>query len=439
MGDKITEAREALTGALDEFEAAVSAVATAEGDDLEAAEERATKAEAEVERRQAIVGKLEKVAEARKATPVIVPQDDEPAQDELRSVSITRDEPVYRPDRRESFYRDLVYRERDPQAAERLSRHDAQMRDMSTASTAGGNFVPPIYLGELYESVRRNRRVVVEALPKLPLPPSGDTISIPAFTSGGAMGAQQESNSVAETDLVSATTSVSVRTYAGQMDVSRQLLDRAEAGGQMIDTLIFRELVNAYDASLEADVINGTAAAYKHVGLLQLTNAASVTYTAGTATASDTYSKIISAIATVTAAYKEAPDTIIMHPRRAAFLMQPGTNVPIFQVGNLTSAVGTVQAGLVGTIAGLNVLVTPAMPVNLGSGTDEDRIIVCNLSSLPFMEGPLNTRVHEGVLSADLEVRLQVWAYSAFASPRYNVANASPVAIISGTGLNDTL
>lgn len=439
MGDKITEAREALTGALDEFEAAVAAVAAAEGDDLEAAEERATKAEAEVERRQAIVGKLEKVAEARKATPVIVPQDEEPAQDELRSVSVTRDEPVYRPDRRESFYRDLVYRERDPQAAERLSRHDAQMRDMSTAATAGGNFVPPIYLGELYESVRRNRRVVVEALPKLPLPPSGDTISIPAFTSGGAMGAQQESNAVPETDLVSATTSVSVRTYAGQMDVSRQLLDRAEAGGQMIDTLIFRELVNAYDASLEADVINGTAAAYKHVGLLQLSNAASVTYTAGTATASDTYSKIVSAIATVTANYKEAPDTIIMHPRRAAFLMQPGTNVPIFQVGNLTSAVGTVQAGLVGTIAGLNVLVTPAMPTTLGTGTDEDRIIVCNLSSLPFMEGPLNTRVHEGVLSADLEVRLQVWAYSAFASPRYNVANASPVAIISGTGLNDTL
>ena len=39
----------------------------AEGDDIQAAEERAAKAEAEVERRSAIIEKLEKVAEARKA------------------------------------------------------------------------------------------------------------------------------------------------------------------------------------------------------------------------------------------------------------------------------------------------------------------------------------------------------------------------------------
>ena len=439
MGDKIIEAREAHAAALDEFEAAVEAVALAEGDDLPAAEERASKAEAEVERRSAIIEKLEKVAEARKATPVIVPPA-EKAERELPSVSVTRDEPVYRPDVRASFYRDLVYRDRDHKAMERLSRHDAQMRDMTTSATAGGNFVPPLYLGELYEEVRRNRRVVVNQFPRLPLPPSGDTISIPAFTSGGAMGAQQEANAVPDTDLVSATTSVSVRTYAGQIDVSRQLLDRAEAGGQTIDTLIFRELTNAYDASLEADVINGTAAAYKHVGLLQLSNAASVTYTAGTATVAELYAKIVSAIATVTANFKESPDAIICHPRRAAFLTgNLSSNQPLFQVGDLNQSVGTNVAGLAGTIAGIPVYSTPAMPTNLGTGTDEDRIIVANLSSLPFMEGPLNTRVHEGVLSADLEVRLQVWAYSALASTRYNVSGASPVAVISGTGLNDTL
>lgn len=439
MGDKIIEAREAHAAALDEFEAAVEAVAMADGDDLTAAEERAAKAEAEVERRSAIIEKLEKVAEARKATPIIVPQA-EIEERELPAVKVGKEEPVYRPDTRASFYRDLVYRNRDNEAMERIGRHQAQMRDMSMSDTAGGDFVPPVYLGELYEEVRRNRRVVVNALPKLPLPPSGDTISIPAFTSGGSVAAQQESNSVSETDLVSATTSVSVRTYAGQIDVSRQLLDRAEAGGQMIDTLIFRELTNAYDAALEADVINGTAAAYKHVGLLQLTNAASVTYTAGTATVAELYAKIVSAISTVTANFKEAPDAIIMHPRRAAWLAgNLSSTFPLFQVGDLNQAGGTQANGLVGTISGIPVYSTPAMITNGGTGTDEDRIIVANLSVLPFMEGPLNTRVHEGVLSADLEVRLQTWAYSAFASTRYNVSNASPVAVISGTGLNDTL
>lgn len=435
--DKLTEAREAHAAALNELEEAVSALTNpGEDADVDAIEQRCAAADAEVERRTGIVNRLEKISEARAKAPAIIV----PEVAETPSIKVGDEAKTYRPDARHSFYRDLVYRNRDDQAAERIRRHQSETRDMSTADTAGGEFVPPIYLGELYEEVRRNRRVVVEALPKLPLPPVGDTISIPAFTSGGSVAAQQESNAVSETDLVSATTSVSVRTYAGQIDVSRQLLDRAEAGGQMMDTLIFRELTNAYDASLEASVINGLAASYQHVGLLNTANKASVTYTAGTATAGDTFAKIVAAIATVTGDYKEAPTAIIMHPRRAAFLAgNLGTSVSLFQVGDLTQAVGTQQAGLVGTISGLPVFVTPAMPTNLGTGTDEDRIIVANLEALPFMEGPLQTRVHESVLSADLEVRLQVFAYSAFASTRYDVANASPIAVIAGTGLNDTL
>ena len=435
--DKLTEAREAHAAALNELEEAVEALANPSDDaDVSALEDRCAAADAEVERRSGIVARLEKITEARAKAPAIIVPDVE----ERVDIKVGKEELVYRPDTRQSFYRDLVYRNRDDAAAERLRRHQAQTRDMTTADTAGGDFVPPIYLGQLYEEVRRNRRVVVNALPKLPLPPVGDTISIPAFTSGGSVAAQQEANSVSETDLVSATTSVNVRTYAGQIDVSRQLLDRAEAGSNMMDTLIFRELTNAYDAALEADVINGTAAAYKHVGLLQTSNAAPVTYTAGTATAAGTFAKIVSAIATVTANFKEAPNAIIMHPRRAAFLAGDlGTSVSLFQVGDLSQAVGTQQAGLVGTISGLPVYVTPAMPTNLGTGTDEDRIIVANIDVLPFMEGPLQTRVHESVLSADLEVRLQVFAYSAFASKRYDVSGASPIAVIAGTGLNDTL
>lgn len=436
--DKLTEAREALAGAYNELEEAVEAIsAPAEDADVDALEARCKAADTEIERRKGIVERLEKIEEARaKAPAVLVPTVEASAE----PVTIVRDEPIYRPDVRHSFYRDLVYRDRDASAAERIQRHDAQVRDMSTAATAGGNFVPPIYLGELYEEVRRNRRVTVDALPKLPLPPSGDVISIPAFTSGGSVAAQQEANAVSETDLVTATTQANVRTYAGQIDVSRQLLDRAEAGGEMVDTLIFRELVGAYDAALEASVLNGTAAAFQHVGLLQVTNADPVTFTAATPTAAETFAQIVKAIASVTAAFKEPPTHIIMHPRRAAFLAGSlSSTFPLFQVGNLNQAGGTQAAGLVGTLSGIPVISTPAMPVNLGTGTNEDRIIVANLNVLPFMEGPLNTRVHESVLSGDLEVRLQLYAYSAFASRRYDVSGQSPIATISGTGLAATL
>jgi hypothetical protein len=83
MSDKISEARAAVEVALDEFEAAVTAVGEADADDLEATEARARDLEAEVERRQNIVKRLEDIAEARAAQPVMVPAD-EPQDQEVR-------------------------------------------------------------------------------------------------------------------------------------------------------------------------------------------------------------------------------------------------------------------------------------------------------------------------------------------------------------------
>lgn len=119
MGDKITEARAAVDSALDEFEAAVTAVGEADGENLEAAEARARDMEAEVERRRNIVKRLEDIAEARAAQPVMVPAD-EPQAPEVREVSVkvTREESVYHPDRPHSFFRDLYHAhkgERDAQ------------------------------------------------------------------------------------------------------------------------------------------------------------------------------------------------------------------------------------------------------------------------------------------------------------------------------------
>jgi hypothetical protein len=60
----------------------------------------------------------------------------------------------------------------------------------------------------------------------------------------------------------------------------------------------------------------------------------------------------------VTSAYFEAPTHIVMHPRRAAFLASgQSTSTPIFQQGGLMMASGEQDAGVVGTIAGLPVVV----------------------------------------------------------------------------------
>jgi len=125
-----------------------------------------------------------------------------------------------------------------------------------------------------------------------------------------------------------------------------------------------------------------------------------------------------------------------MHPRRAAFLASgQSTSTPIFNQGGLMMQSGEQNYGVVGTIAGLAVVVDANMPTTLGSGTDEDAIIVINAPALRVMEGAPRFKVHESVGSGTLTVRLSYFGYSAFMSGRYPEA----ICKITGTGLNEVL
>lgn len=88
--------------------------------------------------------------------------------------------------------------------------------------------------------------------------------------------------------------------------------------------------------------------------------------------------------------------------------------------------------GAVGTMQGLPVFLDANIPITLGAGTNEDRIIVARFDDDLLFEDPVPTvGVYEGVLSANLQVRIAVWGYFAFTFARYPKANS----IISGTGL----
>lgn len=435
MGDKITEARAAVDAALDEFESAVTAVGEAEGDDLEAAESRARDAEAEVERRRKIVSRLEDIAEARAAQPVMVPADEPQEATEVRdlSVKVTREEPVYHPDRPYGFFRDLYHAhkgERDAQ--DRLARHrvEREARDLSSSSDTGGaDFVPPIYLEDLYVPVQRQARAVVNTIPTLPLPDAGMTISMPKLDTGVSVAASADNGTVSETDATTSTVTASVRLFAGQQDISVALFERTN-----MDAIIMADLVSAYDASLEAAVINGTSGANSHVGLLQVSSINTVTYTDASPTAAETVPKVYDAIQQVevgtSGRYKATH--IAMHPRRAAFLAANlSSTFSLFQVGTYNQAVGEQAGGSVLSFAGIPVVTSTAIPSTLGSGTNEDTIVVYAADTMRFMEGPLRTRVMSEVLSGNLTVRLQAYAYSAFASERLPASITS----IGGTGL----
>jgi len=420
----LTEARAAYDAAVDEMADAVAALSTPSEDaDLDALEERARKAESEVDRRSKIIERIEKIEEARSSGPVpVLTPSEEPR------IAVVSEEQTYRPDGRASFFRDLITAKNDRDAMDRLMRHRSETEERDVSSASNG-FIPPVYLSQYMVEVPRAGRPFADVLPKAALPASGTSFTLPKLSTGGAVAAQTDGGSVQETDPTTATVTTYVRTVAGQVDISQQLLDRSDPS---FDAVVFRDLINAYDSELDRQTLVGASGSNEHVGLANVSSINTVTYTSGTPTAAEALPKIYDAIQKVASSRYMYPTHLVMHPRRAAFFAAGlSSTFPLFQQGGLNQAAGEQNGGVVGTIAGLPVVIDANIPVTDGAGTNQDAMYVVHMPDLVLMEGEIRTRVMEQPLSDTLEVRLQVFGYSAFASERY----AKGICKISGTGL----
>lgn len=332
-----------------------------------------------------------------------------------------------------SFFVDLVNATRgDMEARTRLERHTQEIayerRDLSTTVTAGGNFVPPAYLGELYAELPRPGRPFADAIGSQPLQATGMNITVPRITTGTTEVNQAGDNAaVSETDIVEALLTVPVRTIAGQQDLSQQLFDRAEPG---MDSVVFSDLRRAYDATLDNQLLNGTGA-NNHVGIRSVASVNAVTFTSPV-TAAAAVPKVYDAIQQIESNRFTQADMIIMHPRRSAWLASNlSSTFPLFQLGTLTQASGTQDVGMATSIGGLKVIRDGNVRTQDGAATNQDEIYVVSSSDLILWEGPLQARVLPEVGSGTLTVRLQLFAYSAFASGRQPKA----ISVISGAGL----
>lgn len=337
-----------------------------------------------------------------------------------------------------SFFADLVNSIKgNGEAQQRLQRHTQEVayekRAISTTVTAGGNFVPPEYLGELYANFPRAGRPFADAIPNKLAHEAGTgmNITIPRITTGSTVGniITENSTTVSSTDIVEALLTVPVRTIAGQQDVSQQLLDHSQPG---IDQVIFADLRSAYDAQLDSQLLNGTGANGQHLGIRAVTSPNTVSFSTGGATAANHVPPLYNAIQLVATNRFMPADLIVWHPRRGAFLASNlSSTFPLFQLGNLYQAAGTQNNGFVGNFAGMNVCQDANVRTTDGGTTNQDEIYVVRSQDLILWEGELQARVMEQVLSSTLTVRLQLYAYSAFASGRF----PKSITIISGLGL----
>lgn len=365
-------------------------------------------------------------------------------------VTVGHEPLTYERDRHDvSFFRDLYFASKgDGVAGARLQRHRreaaVEIRALSSTDGVGGDFVPPVWMMNEWTAVARAARPIANLVNHLPLPANTDSINIPKVLTGSATAAQADAGAVQSTDPTTGALSVPVKTLAGQVDTSRQLLDRSTPG---IDTILFNDLVADYNTKVDLQVILGSGTGANAKGILSDSNRVIVTFTSGSPTAAALYSKTADAIQQIGTNRFLPAQVIVMHPRRWGWLTAQADSsgrplvVPSASYGSDGTAVnpfgttqvpGLVENGPVGMWQGLPVYLDASIPTNQGAGTNEDVIFVLRPSDLYLWEqGTPNTRVYEEVLSGNLQVRFQVFGYFAFTSERYSKASAT----IGGTGL----
>lgn len=382
---------------------------------------------------------------AKEAVPPVLAEDDEEeraaALKGKTRISGIKEPLTYRKDnaRETSFLADVAKAfQGDPTAQERLRRHDIDTRDQRAdfekrdVTVAGGaaGFVPPLYMGELWAEYPRENRPFADICPKMDLPSAGFSITVPRLTTGTTVAVQQtEADNPSETDADETTLTVGVRLIAGQQDLSLQAFERTEPG---FDQVVLSDLRNAYDEYLDNQLLEGTGSNAQHLGIRAVGSINSVTYTDATPSAAEHLPPVYDAIQKIASNRKAKASHIVMHPRRAAFIAAGTGSNALFQQGQLMNAFGSQDGGFVQMFAGLPVVVDSNINTDRGNpGTNQDEIYVVKASDLILMEGPLRVRALQEVLANSLQVKLQVFAYSAFISGRW----PSGITAISGSGL----
>ena len=437
--DNLKEARAAAAA---DAEALLAGEPTAEVlDAVEARQAEIADLDSKIESAEALEARTASIKEARAAEGVKT----------FGSAVVTREAMTYDKGSDNSFVRDMISAQlkNDAAAWERLARHQqevaVELRDISRTDTAGGDFVPPIYLINEYAEFARAARVLADKATNMALPAGTDSINIPQITTGTRTGFQAADNSntyspASPRDMVTATVTAPVRTISGFQNVSIQLVEQSPIANGL-DKLVFSDLMADYALQLNtvvagnSDGTSGSLRGFTNLGA-DTTNGIPTTWTEATPTAANGLAAITKAISqVVTNRYRDV-EAIVMSPStwywlaaqvdgQTRPLIVPTGNGP-FNAAGVTQAPGA-AAGLVGTIYGVPVYVDATLKNVVG--TNQSPILVGKFSDSYLFESGVKTRVLPDVLSANLTVRFQVYGYAALAH-RFNKA----VSAITGTG-----
>lgn len=333
----------------------------------------------------------------------------------------------YRPGSPHSLFRDLAVQARlmGPRGGERdrLAEHQRRTRTVSgmerrdtssddMGAVVGTGFLPGV-------AAARTARPLLDALleggASYPLPARGMQVSLPVTVTGTVASSQSGQN----TALDESATAVETRQFpvsavAARVDVSRQALDRGGAG---IDAWLGREVVQAVEAEQERQLIAGTGTNGEGTGILSETTSL-VGFVTCTATTGAGQASCTLQAARVGAEARRTPSTVVAATPTRTLHWANDAN------GDHPNAV--LRAADRGRF---RLVETFGIPTNLGSSTNEDRIITLSPADLAYAEDPL---VQIGGLSLAGQLSVQVIAHRYCA---WTPTHAGVIQTVSGSGL----
>ncbi len=327
-----------------------------------------------------------------------------------------------------SYFRDLFQATQggDVNARARIEQFQAEERAVSSSGFAG--LVVPQYLVDQAALIARTGRPVAESVQHLPIPDQGATFQVPQGTTGASAAVQASENSaVSSTDEVWGNIAVPVATIAGQQDVSRQSLERGTPG---LDSLVYQDLIGAYFAAQEAQVLSGSGSSGQMLGILNTSGVNQATAFTAAVTATTFQTKVAGQVSAVASNRLQSPTHIAMHPRRWAWLLSQtdssGRPLVTAELNGPTNAVsvgdGAHAYGVTDSyFQGLRVVVSAQLPTAVGTGP-EDQVIVYRASDLLLWQdgdGTPRELRFEQTLGGSLTVKLVAYGYSAFTAARF--------------------
>lgn len=342
-----------------------------------------------------------------------------------------------------SFFADLLRAQRgDRDSIDRLSRNQAEVgvetRALgNTGGTGGsaGEFAPPGWLVEEFVRLARPGRVTADLFHREKLPDGVSTINLPKVLTGTTAANQTTQNTtLSNTDLTSGALSSAIVTIGGKQVVSQQLFDQSAVP---VDQVILTDLAADYARQVGSQAIIGTGAAGQLRGYLTPTSTNVVTWTQATPTAGGFYGQLARLQGQITPTRFAAPDTVVMHPRRWAWLASYVDStgrplvVPTGGFNGMAQAGPNVAAGLVGSILGMEVYTDPNIPTNLGAGTNQDVVLMFVRDDVWLWESDLRAEAFTQTYADSLGILLRCFAYTALIPDRY----LASLGQISGTGL----